>query len=574
MIYVYYNDDTFQEIAQALNQALSAKLKLSTQLITRIEANQTESQNIFIMLGLNNETPLLPKKYIAYQFEQTGNTNSWFTETYLAKLRGAIEIWDYSIVNIQNLKKTYQGLPPIRYAPLGYSPTLHQITQKPTDEKKYDILFYGSSNPRRSRIIRNLRHAGFRVYYGEFSCWDEDRNRLISDSKIVLNLHYYPKPILETTRISFLVANSAFVISEPSLDPILDKEYHNYAVFSETDQLIETCRYYLENTEARERFARQAHLKFIQKDYSKLIPIQSLIETATTDLPKSNNIEKEQQTNQRERQGRIRPKFHPAEVELTPDGASILKLSNRLTPENCPRVSLVTPTASRTWALTTLALRNFYQFDYPRDKLEWIILDSNPTEPVNLPADPRIKYQLVDDKIPLWKKRNMCVEKATGEIIMHLDDDDFYFPTSIWAKVKLLDKYNEKSIKCVGCTELGIYHLLDNYSYLANTKYISEASMAYTKDFWEKQKFSDQNLEMGEGYSFVLGRENQVVTMPYYFNFIALTHDQNYTGKLRTYRDHSKQNHDNFFNVWDRETQFFFLELKEKAKKTKKKSKK
>ena len=577
MIYVYYNDDTFQEIAQALHQAIDSKLHLPAQLVKRIDPIQATHNNLFIMLGLNNETPVIPPIYIAYQFEQTGNANSWFTETYLSKLSGAIEIWDYSIVNIQNLKKTYPDLPPIRYAPLGYSPVLQQIVDKATEDKRYDILFYGSACPRRDKIIRSLRGAGFRVYYGEFSCWDEDRNRMIADSKIVLNIHYYPRPILETTRISFLVANSAFVITEPSLDPILDKEYRDYAVFAETDQLVETCRYYLQNQEARDRFARQAHLNFISKDYSKVIPAKILttyekLEQQTIKKPLSPETRRHRNATQ-ERRGLIRPKFHPAEVEITSDGAAILKSGgNQLTSENCPMVTLVTPTANRTWSLLSLALRCFYRFDYPRDKLEWIILDSNPSGPVNIPPDPRIQYKVVDNSIPLWKKRNMCNELATGEVIIHLDDDDYYFETSIWAKVKLLAKYSSlpdsdprSNIKCVGCTELGIYHLLDNYSYLASTKYISEASMAYYKSFWEKRKFSGDDLEMGEGYAFVKGRESQVVTLPYYFNFIALTHDQNYTGKLRTFKDQSGKAHDNFFNVWDRETQYFFLELRQKC---------
>jgi hypothetical protein len=605
MIFVYYNDDTFAEIAKSVQYTLDKILqnRIPVLLITKVESHQATSENLFIMLGLNNETPLLPPKYIAYQFEQTGNANSWFSEGYVSKLRSATEIWDYSIVNIQNLKKSYPDLPPIRYVPLGYSPTLRQITDKPSSEKRYDILFYGSANPRRDTIIRNLRHTGLRVYYGEFSCWDEDRNRLIADSKIVLNLHYYPHPVLETSRITFLLANSAFVISEPSLDPILDKEYSNYVVFSEAENLIETCRYYIDNQEERDNFAKEAHIKFTNKEFqlpTNLIlpllqpsstptqPSSTPTQSSSTPTQSSSRATKSSPAKltqnhltssvKQEGKGKIRPKFNIADVKITTDGVAILKLDNNLTPENCPKVSLVTPTANRAWSLTSLAVRNFYRFDYPRDKLEWIILDSQESAtPTNLPQDPRIKYHLVDPNIPLWKKRNLCNELATGEIIIHLDDDDFYFPSSIWAKVKLLDKYkrdkSQTNIQCIGCTQLGIYHLIDNYSYLADTKYISEASMAYSREFWATRQFTGDNLEMGEGYSFIESRENQVATIPYYFNLIALTHNQNYTGKLRTYKDTSGKKHDNFFNLWDKETQYFFLELKIKAINAKKQQK-
>jgi hypothetical protein len=600
-IFIYYNDDTFAEIARSVHYQMDKIMKdmdkinrVPVILTSRIDIKDANDRNLFIMLGLNNEIPLLPPKYVAYQFEQTGNANSWFTENYLSKLKGAVEIWDYSIVNIQYLRKTYPNLPIIRYVPLGFSPTLCQIKNK--SDKLYDILFYGSANPRRDQIIRNLRNAGFRVYYGEFSCWNEDRNRLIADSKIVLNLHYYPNPVLETSRISFLVANSAFVISEPSLDPILDKEYKNYVIFSDSKNLVETCRYYLDHPEQRDEFATQAHLKFIQKEF--IIPTNSFLHHPTTQTPihpptnpqsnpspptatnpqsnlttlQSRSVLKDVESNILNK-GKIRPKFYPAEVEITPEGDAKLKFDGLMTSENCPTVTLVTPTANRGWSLTSLAVRNFYRFDYPRDKLEWVIIDSQSSgTPLNLPQDPRIKYHLVDSTTPLWVKRNMCNEKASGQIIIHLDDDDFYFPSSIWTKVKLLDKYRReeenshlKAIQCVGCTQLGIYHLLDNYSYLADTKYISEASMAYTRTFWESRPFTGENLEMGEGYAFIDGREGQVSTIPYYFNLIALTHNQNYTGKLRTYKDTTGKKHDNFFNLWDKETQYFFLELKIKA---------
>lgn len=561
MIYVYYNDDAFTEVAESIHQGL-IKLGFESQLITRIDEKIDQVDHIFIMLGLNNETPYLPTRYIAYQLEQTGNEHSWFSKQYLEKLVNAIEIWDYSIKNIQNLK-AYQSdehqFPPVKYVPMGFSPCLKRITQN--REKKYDILFYGSACPRRDRIIKALRAAKLRVYYGEYSLWGEERDRLISESRIVLNLHYYPKPILETTRLIYLVGNGAFVISEPSLDPILDQDWSEYVIFSEYDKLVKTCQYYLEHEEQREEFAKNAHLKFLNRDFSKSLPTQIF----TTNLDTTHRKALQQKSDDsRERKGQIRPKFRKAEVEITPEG-EILKTGDSLSMDESkyPKVSLVTPTSKRTWALMTIALRNFYSFIYPRDKLEWIILDSDPTEPVNLPQDPRIKYEIVDDAIPLWEKRNLCVSKSTGDIIIHLDDDDYYLPTSVLAKVKLLNKYWHEGIECLGCTELGIYHLLENYSYLASTKYISEASMAYTRDFWNERPFLGEDLDMGEGYAFIHDRENKVLDMPYSFNFIALTHGENTTGLLRTIRQKGK-NYDNFFNFWDRQTQFFFMELRSK----------
>ena len=47
--------------------------------------------------------------------------------------------------------------------------------------------------------------------------------------------------------------------------------------------------------------------------------------------------------------------------------------------ENLPKVSIITPTYNRT-KLFPLAINNFNNFDYPRNKLEWIIIDDSTDE--------------------------------------------------------------------------------------------------------------------------------------------------------------------------------------------------
>jgi cellulose synthase/poly-beta-1,6-N-acetylglucosamine synthase-like glycosyltransferase len=51
----------------------------------------------------------------------------------------------------------------------------------------------------------------------------------------------------------------------------------------------------------------------------------------------------------------------------------ILKLSN-ISDENLPNVSIITPTRNRAH-LFTIALRNYALFNYPRLKMEWIIVE-------------------------------------------------------------------------------------------------------------------------------------------------------------------------------------------------------
>ena len=83
-----------------------------------------------------------------------------------------------------------------------------------------------------------------------------------------MNIHFYPNPILETSRLSYLVGNGAFVISEHSKDPILDRDYGQYVVWADYDYLVETSIKYLMQKDDRINKASEAYDKFIKKEYA------------------------------------------------------------------------------------------------------------------------------------------------------------------------------------------------------------------------------------------------------------------------------------------------------------------
>ncbi len=93
-----------------------------------------------------------------------------------------------------------------------------------------------------------------------------------------------------------------------------------------------------------------------------------------------------------------------------------------------------------------------------------------------------------------------------------------------------------------------------------------EASLGFRKDFWNKRKFGNEDNNYGEGYLFTKGRENEIVNMPYFFNLIAITHSKNITKNLRkmSYSNNAVKN-SNFFNLWEKDLQLFFLDLIKKS---------
>jgi hypothetical protein len=153
-----------------------------------------------------------PKNYIAYQCEQANS--AYFTEQYLQVLNNAIEIWDYSNYNIETLGKFFDR-PYILMPPSSI--TLPAGVQAESGYRPIDVLFYGSINPRRRTLIRDLRSAGLNVI-SETDLFGEELLRKLSQSKIVINHHFYESGQLETIRVYESLSAGCSVISETSID--------------------------------------------------------------------------------------------------------------------------------------------------------------------------------------------------------------------------------------------------------------------------------------------------------------------------------------------------------------------
>jgi glycosyltransferase involved in cell wall biosynthesis len=233
-----------------------------------------------------------------------------------------------------------------------------------------------------------------------------------------------------------------------------------------------------------------------------------------------------------------------------------------------------------------MAIFNFENFNYPKNKIEWIIVDDSPEdEDVGdlLPNSKNIKFIRMPNNdgepMTIAMKRNIAVSNSSHSIIIHMDDDDYYPPESILARVKILLKYKSHGIECCGSTLIGTYNLLKNESSMSSDGPISlsEASMAYTKKFWEDRPF-DELCVRGEHKYFTEQRLNKIIDIPYSFILIAVNHKSNFTDHLRSdnkgvlkYSDLSGKEGEtaNFFDSWDLDTQMFIMELQNYIQKIK-----
>ena len=107
-----------------------------------------------------------------------------------------------------------------------------------------------------------------------------------------------------------------------------------------------------------------------------------------------------------------------------------------------PPVSIVTPTYNRRdfipWAIECVRTQT-----YPKERIEWLIYDDGSDKIMDLlqpfVKELNIRYFSSDEKLTIGVKRNKLHEEAKGDIIVVMDDDDFYFPQRIsHAVTKLL----------------------------------------------------------------------------------------------------------------------------------------
>jgi hypothetical protein len=141
-----------------------------------------------------------------------------------------------------------------------------------------------------------------------------------------------------------------------------------------------------------------------------------------------------------------------------PAAAGKVGIPEKSTPEYFkayPFVSVCTPTFNRRPFINAM-ITCFNNQDYPQDRMEWIIIDDG-TDPIEdlVASHPRVKYFKYDTKMTLGKKRNLLHEKSRGEILVYMDDDDYYPPQRVSHAVHMLMTHPDAL--CAGSSEIYIY---------------------------------------------------------------------------------------------------------------------
>jgi hypothetical protein len=216
--------------------------------------------------------------------------------------------------------------------------------------------------------------------------------------------------------------------------------------------------------------------------------------------------------------------------------------------EDCPPITIVTPTYNRK-KLIEIAFHNLLSTDYPKNRIEWIVIEDNEKTPhlagekimdfqLQVP-EIRLKYIPIEGRMSIGEKRNCAIREASHDIILFMDDDDHYPPTSFRRRVAWLTKgvkrgESTQTIAC--CTTLALYDLKNGTSAvnvppfdIPFSQRVSEATLAFHKSAWVERPFPHVSIAEGEGW--LEGRENQVIEIPPQQIIVAFTHGANQSSR-------------------------------------------
>jgi glycosyltransferase involved in cell wall biosynthesis len=160
-----------------------------------------------------------------------------------------------------------------------------------------------------------------------------------------------------------------------------------------------------------------------------------------------------------------------------------------------PFVSLCTPTFNRRPFIPYM-IKCFDQQTYPKEKIEWIIVDDG-TDPIGdlVSHIPQVKYVYIKDKMSLGKKRNFMHSQCKGDILIYMDDDDYYPPERVSHAVQTLME-NPKYL-IVGSSQMYIYFDSKNKIYQFgpySENHATAATFAFRKELLNETSYIDDAL--------------------------------------------------------------------------------
>jgi len=200
-----------------------------------------------------------------------------------------------------------------------------------------------------------------------------------------------------------------------------------------------------------------------------------------------------------------------------------------------PRVSICTPTFNRRPFFKGL-INNVLSQNYPKDKIEWIIVDDGTDKIEDLVKDISFVKYFYTEKMPLGKKRNFmhdnCSFKNDNDILIYFDDDDYYPKERISHAV---EKLSGSSALCAGSSEIYIWFNTLNKMYRFGPygpNHATAGTFAFKRELLKQTSYENDAL-LAEEKHFLKNYTIPFVQLDPLKTILVISHEQNTFDKRR-----------------------------------------
>ena len=160
--------------------------------------------------------------------------------------------------------------------------------------------------------------------------------------------------------------------------------------------------------------------------------------------------------------------------------------------------------------------------------MEWIVIDDGEDCVGDLFKDvPNVKYTRLEKKMKLGAKRNFMHTKCKGDIIVYMDDDDFYHPERVNHAVNKL-RGNPKAL-CSGSSIIHIYfkHIETIYEFGPyGPRHATAGTFAFKRELLKLTRYDD-DADMAEEKKFLKDYTIPFVQLNPRKTMLVFTHDEN-----------------------------------------------
>ena len=195
-----------------------------------------------------------------------------------------------------------------------------------------------------------------------------------------------------------------------------------------------------------------------------------------------------------------------------------------------PTVSIVTLLADRRHFIPLL--RKCVELQtYPKDKIEWIIVDDGQGAAREEFDAPNEVYFRLNKKFALGRKRQLACDVASGEFIFFFDDDDLHFPHRIERGVSRLRKTGSKMIagnSALLLADVKSEDVIQSGPFDKN--HATAGTFAFRKEYMKHSSFRMSDTA-GEEVHFLKNWSIPMIQMHPQDSIIALSHADNTVSK-------------------------------------------